>query len=367
MKIGIITLFRGLNYGACLQAFSTAEFLKRNNISVQLIDYRRPKWESAHNLRKFRLAKKIKFCFINYILHINAKLEIINWKKEKRFRDFILLLPITEPYTNISDLSKNEHLFDTYISGSDQIWNPKIMGSIDEIAPYFLSFIEKNKKKISYASSMGGYKYNQNEKNKIKNWLELFSSISVRENFSKMQLEDEMTKNVEVVLDPIFLLSKDQWSGIESPLKLDFEYILVYAVGQVEKCIEYAKAISKRTNLKVINISSGLLKKGVHKNIRGVGPKEFLWLIRNARYVVTSSFHGVAFSINFNRDFFCVYDKVLSIRSLDLLERLEMRNRVVENIEYLINTKLDIDHSLYKDYLEVLRKKSQKFLLNSIK
>lgn len=350
-KIGIITIHSDLNYGAFLQAFAITTFLNNNSYYTQIIDYRK----IPNSPRIYKFPKNIIY-------------KIYNLPRLFRYRRFIAPLLSNKRYNSLEELQSFNEEFDILISGSDQIWNP-VCGGLNRINPaYFLTFAPKEKyKKISYGSSVGSYVYDENEKKQVRKWLNEYSHISTRESSGAIQLESIINKPVKVVLDPTLLLNKDIWLQYASSVKIKSKYVLVYYIDELDEVVSYARIIADKLGLKVALITN-MAKRHfkVDINIPHCGPAQFLWLFANATYIVTNSFHGTAFAVNFNKDFVSVIKRNSPQRAQTLLKNIGLYERLLTNIDELDKIPLSVDFKEANIKLDMLRDDSISYLLNSI-
>lgn len=298
-KIGIITFyFNNYNYGGILQAYALEHFLNNklsDDIYAEQICYDRekvklPLWDRVlrficrGNLKKklFSRMSKRNIDFSNYsAIDRFVRTEINHSNKIYDGRN----------YTD----TQNE--YDIFICGSDQIWNPIAIRDA-----YLLIGITK--KKISYAASIATGILKLPEHIKLKRSLADFSAISVREDSAKIQLEHLIDKKIVTVVDPVLLLHEDDWNNITSEPPMKEPYIFTYFLGTVgESALNYSN--KHKNGRKIISIE-GLRFDANDKTeavLKGIGPREFLSLIKNAEEIWTDSFHALTFSIIFERQF----------------------------------------------------------------
>lgn len=350
-KIGIITIHSDLNYGAFLQAFALTTFLNNNSYYTRIIDYRK----IPNSPRIYKFPKNIIY-------------KIYNLPRLFRYRRFIAPLLSNKRYDSLEELQSFNEEFDILISGSDQIWNP-VCGGLNRInSAYFLTFASKDRyKKISYGSSIGSYVYDENEKKQVRKWLNEYSHISTRELSGAIQLESIINKPVKVVLDPTLLLNKDIWLQYASSVKIKSKYVLVYYIDELDEVVSYARIIADKLGLKVALITNMAKRHPkVDINIPHCGPAQFLWLFANATYIVTNSFHGTAFAVNFNKDFVSVIKRNSPQRAQTLLKNVGLYERLLTNIDELDKIPLNVDFKEANIKLDMLRNDSISYLLNSI-
>lgn len=365
-KVGIITLHRTTNYGSVLQAYALQEIISSLGYNVSIIDYRpsRSKMLSMLVGLKYKNNLLKKSIIIRTIVRlIMFPSYILRFKTFKKFvRKYLKLTQ--EHYNNEKDFDNFKPIFDIYCTGSDQVWNSEWNGKIDK--PLFLNFAPDSSKKIAYAASFGKERLESWEKEETKRMLKKYNSISVRE-LSGMEILKELgIENCNCVLDPTLLFDGNKWKNISSTKYKNEEYILVYNLNRNKKIHDYAIKLSKKTGYKIKYITYQLhdfYKQG--KMYCNVSVEKYLALIANAKYVVTDSFHGVAFSINFNRDFMVIYPNKFSSRLKSILEITGLSNRIVNdnNMNFLLKS---IDYNKVNPIVNKEREKSVKILKNML-
>lgn len=301
MKIGIVTFHRAVNYGSILQAYALSRFLEDSagNGCVEIIDYQNRAQKNIYRL--FEYPRNIKAILRNFHSLVNI---LPLKRKYEKFYSFVKEnLCLTSDSYSESDresLSENSKKYTHLISGSDQIWNVKC-ADFDE--NYFLAF-NNCSKKIAYAPSLGRMDFTKDEEEYFKCYLKNYDAVSVRESSAVEYLERFCNFRIENVLDPVFLLSANQWDEIAVKPLASEKYILCYFLGNIGGMRDFAKRLSKETGLKIV-----VLIKSLRDVLSGfetrfdAGPKDFLGLVSNAEYVVTDSFHAVCFSIIYHRRF----------------------------------------------------------------
>jgi hypothetical protein len=285
-KIGLLTFHRANNYGAVMQAYSLKISLQKLGAEAKIINYLSPKIEEQRtlNFNKFSLKKLFKIPF-NCILN-------------KRFSSFRKMFLTDTPKYIKKDLEKLTDYY-AFITGSDQVFNPS--GSNFDSA-YFLSFAKKSKK-YSYAASFGKSFLSDKDKKFIAPLIKDFSDLSVRENIGIEIIRNLTGQKSSVNLDPIFLLNKEEWTKIAKQTK-EKDYILVYLMNNDGRILKFIDKLAHELKLKIIIITTVVKDFFTSKNTIIPNPQEWLGYFINAKYIVTNSFHGTAFSINFNKNFF---------------------------------------------------------------
>ncbi len=300
------------SYGSMLQALALQQAQK--NIGVQNyilkatelpnVKYNLPK------LKSFYIVNIVKWLFNFINKHKTSK----KYEKNNKFISENIDIEYGKSYNHILN---NPPKADSFIAGSDQIWHPDLCRPL-----FFLDFVKDGTNKISYAASMGKTSVPSEKKNEFARLIKNFDAISVREKDDVDVISNYTDKEIAVNIDPTFLLSKKEWRKYEKEYPIKYRYILVYSIYWDEKLNKEVQKLSRETGLKVISVSSGLDKVFAHKKLYDVGVDEFLWLIDNAEYVITSSFHGVAFSTIFNKKFSAVINPKLPSRIKSLTDLL---------------------------------------------
>ncbi len=334
MKIATITCHDVYNYGASLQTYALQEYCKSLGCEYEIIDYK-PDYLSNH----FRLSSVANPRFDHPIvkqLYLLAKLpsRIIALKKKKQFDEFRRkFLNVSKTRYNSNDSLKiNPPAADIYVAGSDQIWNTFFRNGHDRA--FYLDFAPDDVRKISYAASFATDRIYGGAEQFVKDGLQNFDAISVRESSALGLLEQLGRNDGQLVCDPVFLLSKEQWQRLatQDPKKNEEDYILVYDCERSVLLREITLKLSKITGLPIHSLAP-TAGNYANKDLSLGGPIDFLNEISGARYVVANSFHALAFSLIFKKDFFIVNrSEKINTRMRDFLEYLEMSDRLVSSI-----------------------------------
>lgn len=371
MKIGILTFHNADNYGSVLQAYALKSFVEKIDgvDKCELINYLPPNQEDLYAVYlPFKSIKNIiknlrAFCFRKLLLN-----------RKKAFNSFrVNKLCITgnpNKYSGKEDRCLKE--YDAVIVGSDQIWNPR---SVDFSMFYFVPEFEG--KKIAYAPSFGNSTLIDFEKkgmiDEIRDAMKSFYSISVREKNGISIVEQLYGRTVKTVVDPTLLLL-DEWESLASSCGENENYIFFYAIDYNSQAIEMVRKISHKTGLpvKVIfstNKTYRTLLKGFHL-IKQTAPEDFLALVKNAQLVLSSSFHGTAFSLIFKKRFYALEASRNGMTYKDqrihsLLSRIKLEDRIitVEDIDSKdLLADIVYDPTLLSDVVE----ESKRYLIDAI-
>lgn len=368
MNIGILTFQNSNNFGAILQAYALEkkieEYEKKctiiNYVSPTKIGWYRPFDFSYKKGLKYNVKQILKIPNYNFVKEKNRKTD--SFKIEKMCIGENAFLGKTH------ELENYLNNFDAIFVGSDQVWNWKNT-SFDKV--YFLGFDNLRAKKISYAASFGMSEIPLNMQDEYKELLSSFNSISVREASGKKIVDSLLGINVNVTLDPTLLHNKMTWESFLPSIKKNdrcMDYLLVYTIGRDKNIDKIANEISKRHNLKIIKIMNDFRDK-FSFSFEGINPtvEEFLFTINNAKYVLTNSFHGVAFSINFNKEFFVYLDSAnqANTRIDNLLTVTKLTDRIVTSKNDLDNIN-SINYTKVNKIIQKTREDSSSFIEKQI-
>lgn len=359
-KIKIITFHSAHNYGAILQVYALQRVLSEEN-NVEVINYRNNNIDNTYKLINPETLKTIIKSITKNILYFHRNITRYN-----KFENIIKeKLNLTKKYNSEEEIKKDFPKADIYITGSDQVWNTSITKGLQD--SYTLNFGDDSTRRISYAASIGKSKLTDAEKEVFKEKILKLDYISVREEDAKKILTPVINKPIEVVLDPTLLISKEEWQNeIKNIKKEKEEYILAYTVGADDEYYKIINELSKKTNLRVIHFETRNKKiKNVLRNAYTSDPFEFINLIKNAKYVVCTSFHATVFSIIFNKKFFVIPHKITGSRVYNLLNKLEIENRAVKNLEEF--KKIDYDEEINYEKTKILLEKERNKSLDWIK
>lgn len=356
-KVGILTYHSSDNYGSVLQAYALCKYLS-GFYDAEIIDYRK---SEVKNLYKIFKPMNSKF---NIITNFYNALYYKRLNKQKEgfeaFRQSFLNLSSRE-FNTKEELDKCVNEYDALVCGSDQVWNFDIL---DFDTSYLLDFPIFSGKKIAYAASMGPKKKNKEQVAEYKALFEDFDRISVREDSAEEVLSAVLEKPIETVIDPVFLLSKEEWTKLlESanvPERKD-DYVFCYFPGGVSKSLDkFSRDLAKKMKCKRVLVVSewrNLFRSG--KKMYDCMPAEFISMIKNAKAVCTSSFHGTAFSIIMDTPLYVeMGGESADARILNILHMANKTDCIInENYD-----KFDLAETL-KDIVD----KSKNFLSNIVK
>ncbi|MBU5405333.1 polysaccharide pyruvyl transferase family protein [Paraeggerthella hongkongensis] len=323
----VVTFHSAWNYGASLQAFATIEVLKRLGIKASLLDYVNHYAKQKTTFELLRDGELKEACRV-FVKDVVFKRKALH---NRAFGPFHDSLPKSKQYGSVEELSEIEA--DCLIAGSDQIWSPGITGNLEPV--FFLDFGNANKK-ISFASSLGNYRYSETEREIVKGYLSSFSHISVRERRAAEYLSEFVDKDLFRCLDPTLMLDAQFWDSFsEKPEGFDENerYIVVFNLARrSDEEIGLWKKMSQETGLPLWRICNNTYNEGTFDRLlTGMTPQEFVWILNHAAFVWTDSFHGTAFSVNLSTPFAAMTPINGNVsRIKDLLDLTHLSSRYVD-------------------------------------
>lgn len=379
MKIGVITYWTSdNNYGQILQAFALQKYLKSKGHDAYLITY------IANPPKAYEYIKDFIKCLLYIFLRRSKYEEIFLFYKNKRknrkrkFKEFkkLHLQKSTKVYHNLYELKQDPPEADIYITGSDQVWNNTACNK--ENGVWYLDFGKKNIIKSSYAAS-SGRKFSKEEYPYINNYLSQFKLIGVRENELLNDLNSIGINNSRVVLDPTLLLPQEEYTSLFNNKRHECNKYIFFYILNIRKASEIywdeinAFRHSKNLECKIVSASGYYQAKEIikgEKNIQASIP-EWLEYIKNAEFIVTTSFHGVVFCIKFQKPFIVIplkgkYSKG-NDRIYSLLKKLELSNRIYsEDISFGSQIEAPIDWNKVNKLLQKEQEESEHFFKDLI-
>ena len=327
MRVGIITFHRALNYGALLQAFALRDSLERIGAKAQVLDYRNPVMEEMYFYPSFRQRKTIKDK-IKFLIQGKAE-----QKRRAKFESF------REKYLNLSeradascDLARLLETYDRFITGSEQVGN---YGAQRWDRNYFLHFVKDSAKKYSYAASFGVSCLPEEVREEYRNLLSGFAMCSVREMRGLEILDRLGIEKRRMDLDPTMLLTKEDWqSRFAASAAPKQKYIFAYYFELTDTFRAYVEELAAKTGCIVAFVGNPFRPpfRCKCRAMRTADPIDFVNAVANAEYVVTNSFHGTAFSIIFNKNFYVELlktDAKVNSRIENILQTFSLENRLI--------------------------------------
>ena len=356
MKVAVITRHAVFNYGSLLQTIATGQCLEDMGYECEIIDYQR-KDEDYRTIARTLVKKNKKWnrnpvTRLIYCTMQSPKFRLMGRHFEK-MREGVL--KTTKRYSSYEELKKDKPAADIYMTGSDQVWGPIGVDSYDPA--YFLGFVEEGDRKISYAASFGKTVFTENLLEAMKGYLTRYDGIAVREKSAAETISGmNVPASLYQVLDPTLLLDSEYWDKM---IKEEYKekYILIYQLHNNPRMLEYAYALAEEKGLPLVTMSSTAqhLAHNGSKHVFLPSLSEWLGYIKNAAFMITDSFHGTAFAINFNTQFVNVLPEGTATRNQSILELTGLKNRIVENYEDFSCFDQKIDFSKVNEIIEQQR------------
>lgn len=359
MKIGLYTLHASNNVGAMLQTFALTKILQREGAEVEIVNvYTQETEQRNHHCSKGSFIHNFARRLFR-ILHPGIA------KMEKEFDVFHEKLPLSKRYFSSEEYIKAPNKYDIHLVGSDQVWN--LQKGYDCSRLYFLDYLPQNSKKISYASSFGTTEI-VHDVDMVKQALIDFAKLSTREDSAVEFLKNSMGLQCEQVVDPSLLLTSNEWDKyIDDKPIVSGKYIFFYGVNREEKIWNMLCAAKKKIGAKIVGFP-GLLPAQYRfdEYIYNGGPLQFINLIKYAQVVVTSSFHGLAFAVNYNKPF-------VLVKFGERMERMNSLARLLDAEDRIANSEIEICEILAKSMdgdfqtkLQLSRERSLTWVRNNI-
>lgn len=363
-------MHRVLNPGSILQAYALFVQVKKIGFECEIIDYQYPNNIHANIITEHR--KRIREIVISLYNRFKFFILYRGWLQKRRYIRFMKEhLSMSKYYSTKDELFRASPCYDICMTGSDQVWNPKCMKGDES----FFCTWSLNCKKVSYAASFSTSVIPDIYREQYRSWLFKYDFLGVREKSAVKVISELTGKNSSVVCDPTLLLTKEDYSPLLKHSKIHKKkpYILVYALtyayNPYPQLDLVVKAIKKEMRLPVLYLYTNSVEHyHVNGAITSAGPCEFVDLFMNASFVVTSSFHGTAFSLNFGIPFYSIVpdDITDDSRIMSLLQTLGVTERAIKVSQQLNHVETSMDYCKINKLLEEFRQESQNFLEHSL-
>lgn len=359
MKVGLLTFPHSPSYGATLQMYALQQAMESLGHTVEAIHYHNAYMRAEkHTIKskKHPLISQAKV-YGRRILHRRM------YRKFRRFENTYVHLYPTRAFSDKKRLQHYARRYDAVVCGSDQVWNPRITNGDTS---FFLDFCPKGVRRIAYAPSFALETIPKTMEQAVTPLLEQFTALSIRETAGQRLIEAMIGKTVDTVLDPTFLLDSSDWEALERPHPAAVgDYVLYFTVVQSAALYKRCREFAREKGLKLVVVGGNAWRR--HKNhdpmveyAIDIGPQEWLYLVHHARYVVTNSFHGTAFSIIFQKDFYVGYPPSGSSRLEQVMGSLGLLSHVIRDGVPLTDEPISYDQA--KPALTAMRERSLRYL-----
>lgn len=325
MKALLVTIFKVPNFGSVLQAYATQQVLESMGAECKVLNYDHinSEWSVSHGVPKRGLKNKI-----GRLIGLKP-----HHRKERKLQTFTRQhLHLTKSFSRINDIRKEEgDAYDLYVVGSDQVWNTRFT-NCDPV--YLLEFVKDEKaRRISVSSSFASKNIDDEYEPVFERNFKKFSCFSVREE-GGVTILNQMGYDAKLVLDPTLLLSASQWNILRTSKenkrgRYILLYMLTYAFEPRPLIFEVLEHYQKKLGCKIIALDGyddciGLTSLQI-EDATDSSVTDFLDLFANAALVVTSSFHGTAFALNYGRPLVSITPSGGDDRQGCLLDRLGLK------------------------------------------
>ena len=371
MRVGIITFHGSHNHGSVLQAYATQKTVECLGFDNEIINFRMESQKRYYSLFHKGYGKRL---LVQDLLMLPLYKKRL--RRAEKFETFIGNFRLSGPeMENREQLQSVVDKYDIYLAGSDQIWSNRIpeltRAKEDYTGVFFFDFANNDKPRVAYAPSVGEVTFEGLIGKKA--LLNKFKFISTREQYGVDLLKRIVKKKVELVVDPTFLLNKQQWEELAGENRLIKEpYVFLYTLHGLKHGLKWGKVLSefhKKTGLKLVAVSPffPITAPNIH-NVVDAGPLDFLNLLKNAEVIFTDSFHGTAFSINLNKPFYSYIGKNTGDnRKLGIMRQFGLEERAMESLEEVLDINdYYIDYSKVSPRIEGIRQSSKKWLLDAL-
>lgn len=365
MKVAVITRHAVFNYGSLLQTIAMEASIEELGAECEIIDYQRND-EDYHKIADV-LVKKTKWnknlaLRLIYKAVQSPKFRMMGKHFEKLRKDVI---KTTKIYHSLDELKQDKPAADIYMTGSDQVWGP--IGDDTYDPAYFLDFTDLDDVCVSYAASFGGTSFTEEILSDFQKQLKKYDVLTVREKSAVILIKKLGIKNVTQVLDPTLLHDSSYWSKMIKD-EMPENYILIYQLHNNARMLEYAYKLAEKTGLKLVTMSSTAQHLAHRGSIHVFMPSLSEWLgyIKNARFMITDSFHGTAFAINFNTQFVNVLPEGTATRNQSILELTGLETRVVTDYQDFSLFEKKIDYDRVNSIIQEKREESVKAFKNML-
>lgn len=368
MKLGLLTFHTAANYGAALQAYAFEKFLTDKGYDCEYINYVNKSraheysmnWHIWDSLRHGKLTSALAYLAGSPFMSLRKK-------KFERFYNKNLV-QTKKVYHNSKEAEELNDKYDYFVIGSDQVWNPVCNG--DDTA-FLLDFVKDGKKRISYSPSFGMKEVDDAHKDSYTENLNRFAAIGVREKAGQKIVKDLTGRDATLVLDPVLLLTKEQWMEVmpKKVKKNDFIFSYTNRDSQMVDFLKTGYRIGHRKHY----VLSRYTKPGdfLNKDVRVkyyMSPEEFLWVVNNADMVISASFHCVAISIILNRPFVAITtgDEGKDERLLSMLQTLGLEDRILREGMSTEDVCTTIDYDSVNQRIEQMKIQSVNYIINAL-
>ena len=322
MKIGILTQHFSLNYGGIIQNYALQQVLRKLGHEPLTFEH-----DTCYS-RTWWLLRTVK-----QILRTRSFANLPQYPVykgrvgQKNFIKFVLNNISSVPVRNFTPALTKRYGIEAYVVGSDQVWRPAF--NIGRLENMFLDFADDKVKKLSYAASFGTseWEYTPDEESRCAALAKRFDAVSVREDSGVTLCKEHLGVEATQVLDPTLLLDKEDYLKVCTDVPMSKPHVFVYSLVEKERAMVVARQIATARGMDVVSVEAGA----------NVKPEDSIekWMaeFRDADFIVTDSFHGMVFSIIFNKPFNIVQNASAgNSRYTSLLSQLGLMDRIITDV-----------------------------------
>lgn len=379
-KVGLCLAYKGTNYGMLLQAYATQQVVEKFGFKTEILNVKQtpadriPRYIGGYKVLARILLRWLKNKFSKdhnnldnqHRTNKKMRVEAAESFRSTKMHDFVT-------YNGLKALTEASKGFSSVLIGSDQLWLP------DEAFSKFFSlqFAAPGCTRISYATSLGVSSYPNYAKRAARDFWKKINYLSVREEQGKDIIKEIADVPAQVVVDPTYLFTKDEWlEKIPNQKITEDGYILCYFLGDSEPMKDFAVRLAKSKGLRVVSILSDECNSDDYsvfdEVITGKRPEEFVNLVRNADFVLTDSFHGLAFSVINEKQFLIFYRNRPEVKQSrnsridNILTKWGLESRLVIDPANADTSVDQIDYSIVNPKVSEQRDKSLSFLRKAL-
>ena len=368
MKLALLSFHNAANYGAALQSYAFEKFLTDKGYDCEYINYVNTSraheysmsWHIWDSLKHGKLKNAVAYTLGSPFMTLRK------WRFNRFYDNY--LKKTSKIYKTSDDAAELNGIYDRFIVGSDQVWNPACNG--DDTA-FLLDFVKNSRERISYSSSFGVDSIDEKHTASYKQNLSAFHALAVREKIGCEIVKNLTGRDAQLVLDPVMLLSKEQWMQLIPMGGKRENYVFSYT-NRDSQTADFFRTGYKLNGKKHYVLSRYTRPQDFLSSTVRVkycmSPQEFVSVIANAELVISASFHCLAMSIILNRPFVAILtgDKGKDERPLNILRALDLESRILRPGMTVKDILEPIDWDLVNKKIELLRESSVDYLRRAI-
>lgn len=374
-KIAVVNRTNLKNYGSVLQVYALCEVINNLGFKAEVI------WEQGNLSKNWDIRPK-KIIQTFYKLLLNPNLFLSTFKTTKAVKGTVISLEKVSKFDKFVQEHFTRHFFSNkelvqiaktdkyskYVCGSDQIWSSTTL----YVDPLMYLRFSPAEKRVAYAPSLGRNYIPDYNRRIMRKYISEIPYVSVREEVGQRLIKELTGRDVPVVLDPTLLLTKRDWEKLRNPEKRN-DYVLCYFLSETsEDVVNRIESLCEKNNKKIISIGCPIAQSGKVEIVNeNAGPSEFLGLVENAEMIFTDSYHGMLFSIIYQRPFWSIarnygeYDQ--SSRQKTVLSMLMLENRYIDRNDLKNVSCESIDYYAVNEVLQQKREYSIGYLEKALK